>query len=123
MSSGQDRPLFKRKQHIQVAKLFRFGNRRATREVKHRLPAVILAKPASRQLHPPRLALRQIPHKNFPQLGQSLRKIRQQFRRHLALVPARAKNMRHRHPALWRAVHLFQDFKREALAHFHSRRT
>jgi hypothetical protein len=76
--SGRERnALFDRKEYIETAKLFSVGNRRTTREVKHRLPAMILAQPAGLQRKPPRLGPPRITNKNFAQLREPLRKIGQ----------------------------------------------
>src|SRR5712664_1324427 len=66
---------------------------------------MVLAQPARLQGNPSRLAPLRIAEKDFPQPGQPLRKIRQQFRRYLAFVPARAEYVRNRHPTLRLAAH------------------
>src|SRR5258708_22616153 len=60
--------------------------------------------PAENQPTPPRLGLR-IRDKDLAQLRQPLRKIRQQLRRHFALVSTRAKDVRNCHPLLGFAAH------------------
>jgi hypothetical protein len=75
---GKTDAVFDGKEHIVAAEFLRIVNRGAALEVKHHLPAMILAQPASFNLNGPRLGrLPAIVDKRLSQACEPLREIGQ----------------------------------------------